>query len=84
MNMGLVRTGGLYARTLEYDGEMMAAWLTEREKATLKRLYREPGRIRLQPANESMRPIYVDPDKIEVQGRVIAVLRKLKETPDNV
>jgi len=61
----------------DYDGEMMAAWLTEREKATSKRLYREPGRIRLQPANRSMAPIYVDPNKIQVQGRVVAVLRKL-------
>ena len=62
-------------RTAE-DGEMVAAWLTERQEATLKKLYREPGRIRLQPANRSMAPIYVDPDKVQVQGRVIAVLRK--------
>jgi len=62
-------------RTVE-DGEMVAAWLTERQEATLKKLYREPGRIRLQPANRSMAPIYVDPDKVRVQGRVIAVLRK--------
>lgn len=61
------------------DGEMVAAWLTDRQEATLKRLYREPGRIRLQPANQSMEPIYVDPDNIEVQGRVIAVLRKVKK-----
>ena len=60
------------------DGQMVAAWLTDREEATLKRLYREPGRIRLQPANQRMKPIYVDPDNIEVQGRVIAVLRKVK------
>ena len=62
-------------RTAE-DGEMVAAWLTERQEATLKKLYREQGRIRLQPANRSMAPIYVDPDKVRVQGRVIAVLRK--------
>ena len=59
------------------DGEMVAAWLTERQEATLKKLYREPGRIRLQPANQSMAPIYVDPDKIHIQGRVIAVLRRV-------
>ena len=62
-------------RTAE-DGEMVAAWLTERQEATLKKLYREPRRICLQPANRSMAPIYVDPDKVQVQGRVIAVLRK--------
>ncbi len=57
------------------DGQTVAAWITDRQEATLKRLYREPGRIRLQPANQSMSPIYVDPDKIHIQGRVIAVLR---------
>ncbi len=58
------------------DGQMVAAWLTDRQEATLKRLYCESGRIRLQPANRNMAPIYVDPDKVRVQGRVIAVLRK--------
>jgi len=65
-------------RTTE-DGEMVAAWLTERQEATLKRFYREPGRIRLQPANRSMAPIYVDPDEVQVQGRVIGVLRKYSQ-----
>lgn len=58
------------------NGEMVAAWLTDRQEATLKKLYREPGRIRLQPANQSMEPIYIEPDKVEIQGRVIAVLRR--------
>jgi len=58
------------------NGEMVAAYLTDRQEATLKKLYREPGRIRLQSANQSMATIYVDPDDIQVQGRVIAVLRK--------
>jgi len=66
------------------NGQMVVAWLTDRQEATLKKIYYEPKRIRLQPANESIEPIYVDLDKIEVQGRVIAVLRKLKETPDSV
>ncbi len=60
------------------DGDMVAAWLTERGRATLKKLYREPGRIRLQPANRTMKPIYVDPDKIQVQGKVVAVLRRVE------
>jgi len=60
------------------DGQMVAAWLTDREEATLKRLYREESRIRLQPANRTMQPIYVDADKVQVQGRVIAILRKME------
>ena len=67
----------LEATSTADDGQMVAAWLTDRQEATLKRLYREPGRIRLQPANQSMAPIYVDPDKIHIQGRVIAVLRRV-------
>ena len=60
------------------DGEMVAAWLPDEEEATLKKLYREKGRIRLQPANRTMEPIYVDPHNIQIQGRVIAVLRKIR------
>jgi repressor LexA len=67
----------LEATSVAEDGEVVAAWLTERQEATLKRLYREPGRIRLQPANRAMAPLYVRPDEIEIQGRVIAVLRML-------
>ncbi|MCK4580146.1 MAG: repressor LexA, partial [Dehalococcoidia bacterium] len=40
------------------DGEMAAVWLKEEQEVTLKKLYREPGRLRLQPANEQMKPIY--------------------------
>jgi repressor LexA len=60
------------------DGEMVAAWLPDQEEATLKKLYREKGRIRLQPANRTMEPIYVDPENIQIQGKVIAVLRRIK------
>jgi repressor LexA len=45
--------------------------------ATLKRLYREQGQVRLQPANATMRPIFVDPDQLRVQGRVVTVIRHL-------
>ena len=59
------------------DGDMVAAWLEAEEEVTLKRLYREPNRIRLQPANSQMDPIYVDPSNLSVKGRVIGVIRKL-------
>jgi repressor LexA len=64
------------ANTAE-NGDMVAAWLKEQQEVTLKKLYREPGRIRLQPANSQMAPIYVDQDGIEVQGKVVGVIRKL-------
>ena len=59
------------------DGDMVAAWLESEEEVTLKRLYREPDRIRLQPANSQMAPIYVDPSNLSVKGKVIGVIRKL-------
>ncbi len=58
------------------NGEMVVA-LVEGESATVKKLYREPGnRIRLQPANPTMRPIVVDGDDVEIQGVVVGVIRK--------
>ncbi len=59
------------------NGEMVAVWLRDREETTLKRFYAENGRVRLQPANPSMGPIYADPDNVEVQGRVVLVVRQL-------
>jgi repressor LexA len=44
---------------------------------TLKKFYRDPdGRVRLQPANAAMQPLYADPDHVQVQGVVVGVLRK--------
>jgi repressor LexA len=58
------------------DGEMVIA-LIDGESATLKKLFREAGgRVRLQPANAAMDPIYVDAERLRVQGVVIGVLRK--------
>ena len=59
------------------NGEMAAIWLKAEREATLKKFYAEQGRVRLQPANSQMQPIYVDPDNVEIQGRVIAIIRQL-------
>lgn len=60
------------------NGDMVAVWLDDREETTLKRFYNEGKRIRLQPANPTMGPIYVDdPKTVRVQGRVVAVLRHI-------
>ncbi|HEY6273256.1 MAG TPA: transcriptional repressor LexA [Terriglobales bacterium] len=57
------------------DGEIVVA-LVEGTDATLKRLYRQGMDIRLQPSNAGMKPIVVPAKSVEVQGRVIGVLRK--------
>jgi repressor LexA len=59
------------------DGEMAAVWLKIEQEVTLKKVYHEAGRIRLQPANKEMEPMYYPPEDVEIQGRVIGVLRKL-------
>ena len=57
------------------NGEMVIA-LVGGLDVTLKKFYRENGRIRLQPANPAMQPIMVDPDGVQVQGVVVGVMRK--------
>ena len=59
------------------NGDMIAAWLVKEEEVTLKRYYKEGEQIRLQPANASMKPIFCKAENVEVQGRVIAVIRTL-------
>jgi repressor LexA len=60
------------------NGQMAVAWLRKEQEATLKRFHREGERVRLQPANSQMEPIYVQADNVEVRGRVVGVLRMLK------
>jgi repressor LexA len=56
------------------DGQLVIA-IVDNENATLKRFYREPGRVRLQPANDSYEPIYSE--NCRVEGVVIGLVRKL-------
>jgi repressor LexA len=53
------------------DGDMVAVWLRDRQETTLKKIYNEGPRIRLQPANASMDPIYARAEDVEVQGKVL-------------
>lgn len=57
------------------DGEIVVA-LVEGSDATLKRIYAEGSNVRLQPSNLTMQPIIVPAVDVQVQGRVIGVLRK--------
>ena len=64
------------------NGEMVAVWLTDRDETTLKYFYKENGRIRLQPANPTMQPIFVDnPRAVQVQGKVLMVIRQMEGKP---
>ncbi len=61
-----------------HNGDMVAIWLTDRGETTLKHFFLENGRVRLQPANPTMGPIFVDPNVVEVQGKVMLVLRQMQ------
>jgi repressor LexA len=54
------------------DGDTVAAWLPGLEATTLKRFYREGERVRLQPRNTRLSPIYVDAGDVQVQAKLIA------------
>jgi repressor LexA len=59
------------------NGEMLAVWLTPSDTTTLKYVFNEGDRIRLQPANPTMDPIFVSPGDVRVQGKVMMVVRQM-------
>lgn len=59
------------------DGTTVAVWLKDRQEVTLKKIYREENRICFKPANKLMKPIYCQPEDVEIQGKVIGVIRAL-------
>ncbi len=59
------------------NGEMVAAWLQDTQEVTLKKIYYEGEKVRLQPANVTMQPIYTASNNVEVQGKVVGVLRQI-------
>ncbi len=62
------------ARTAS-NGDRVAVWLKDRGEVTFKRYYNEGDRVRLQPANSTMQPIYTAPENVEIQGRFISSIR---------
>lgn len=58
-----------------HNGDIVVALVSGTE-ATLKRFYKEGGQVRLQPANAAMQPIVLPAREVQIQGRVIGVLRK--------
>jgi len=63
------------------NGDLVVALLTngtsEHGEATLKRYYKEKDRVRLQPSNRTMKPIYARPEDVQVQGKVITLIRRV-------
>jgi repressor LexA len=63
------------SRDTAHNGEMVIA-LVDGENATMKKFFRDSGRVRLQPANPDLDAMYFDPDRITIQGVVIGVIRR--------
>jgi repressor LexA len=59
------------------NGELAAVWLRSREETTLKRFYLEGERVRLQPANPMMGPMFFPTVDVQVMGKVLLVIRQL-------
>jgi repressor LexA len=57
------------------NGETVAVWLKDERETTLKRFYLEGDQVRLQPANVTMAPIFTPAENVEIQGRLVTVLR---------
>ena len=61
------------------NGEMVAVWLPSNNEATLKYFFKEKDRYRLQPANPTMKPIYIKKtEPLEIRGKVVMVIRRME------
>ena len=59
------------------NGDMVAVWLKKEKEVTLKRFYQEGRKVRLQPANSQMSPIITQAANVQIQGKVVGVVRRL-------
>lgn len=59
------------------NGELAAVWIEDQEETTLKRFYLEGSRVRLQPDNPTMRPMFYPAENVRVMGKVVCVIRQL-------
>jgi repressor LexA len=58
------------------NGDLVAIWLRDKDETTLKYFYLENGKVRLQPANPTMKPIYIDdPATVDIQGKIVMIIR---------
>ncbi len=60
------------------DGDTVAVWLKDEEEVTLKKIHFEKDHVRLQPANPLMEPIITPSENVQVQGKLLAVIRKAR------
>jgi repressor LexA len=67
---------------IDENVDMVAVWLPDRDETTLKYFYKEGDRYRLQPANPTMAPIFIERSRpLEIMGKVVMVLRQVRPAP---
>jgi repressor LexA len=59
------------------NGDLVAVRLLEEGRTTLKHYYRENGHVRLQPANPQLEPLMVKPEAVQIEGKVMAIIRQV-------
>jgi repressor LexA len=59
-----------------HNGDLVAIWLRDKDETTLKYFFLEDGKVRLQPANPTMKPIIIDdPATVDIQGKIVMIIR---------
>ena len=59
-----------------HNGDLVAIWLRDKDETTLKYFFLEDGEVRLQPANPTMKPIFIDdPATVDIQGKIVMIIR---------
>jgi repressor LexA len=59
-----------------HNGDLVAIWLHDKDETTLKYFFLEDGKVRLQPANPTMKPIFIDdPSTVDIQGKIVMIIR---------
>jgi repressor LexA len=59
-----------------HNGDLVAIWLRDKDETTLKYFFLEDGKVRLQPANPTLKPIYIDdPSTVDIQGKIVMIIR---------
>jgi repressor LexA len=59
-----------------HNGDLVAIWLRDKDETTLKYFFLEDGKVRLQPANPTMKPIFIDdPSTVDIQGKIVMIIR---------
>lgn len=64
----------IQSQSVAHNGQKVVA-LIDQESATLKRFFKEKNRIRLQPANQTMLPLFIEPERLTIQGVVIDIIK---------